>query len=266
MSRLNSALRITRDSEQAQIKANQELRELQVTLEQRVAERTAAAESARTEAENARKDLEVQFWLATGQMQLMDAVRGEQTILELADNVIAHLCRYINAQAGALFLLEEMKLKLIGAYAYTTSPGFDGAFALGEGLVGQVAVDGKLIYQDVPSDSLVISTGLAEFKPRQIAAAPFYMNGKVVGVLELATISEFTANHLEFWKRVSETLGAAFHTIQTRQAMAELLAESQKQAEELQAQEEELRAANEELQAQAENLKAVRALAQKDDA
>jgi transcriptional regulator with GAF, ATPase, and Fis domain len=132
--------------------------------------------------------------------------------------------------------------------------------------VGQAAVDGKALYTDVPSDTLIISTGLTDIKPRQIAAAPFFMNGKVVGVLELVTLSEFTESHLELWSRISETLGAAFHTVQTRQRLAELLAASQQQAEELQAQEEELRAANEELQAQSENLKVVRELkAQKDE-
>jgi hypothetical protein len=258
MSRLNSALDISRDSEQAQIKANQELRELQVTLEQRVTERTAAAESARTEAETARNDLEVQFWLASGQTQLADVMRGEQTIPQLAGNIISHVCRYTGAQAGALFLLEGNKLKLAGSYAYTARPGFDGVFEMGEGLVGQAAADRKVVSMNVPSDGLVISTGLAEVTPRQIAAAPFSINNQVVGVLELATLTEFNKNHFELWKRISETLGAAFHTIQTRQKLAELLMESQQQAEELQAQEEELRAANEELHAQAENLKAAR--------
>jgi transcriptional regulator with GAF, ATPase, and Fis domain len=127
---------------------------------------------------------------------------------------------------------------------------------LGEGLAGQAAASGKVMYQSVPSDALVISTGLVDLKPRQIAAAPFLMNGKVVGVLELATLAEFTENHLELWERISETLGAAFRTVQTRERLADLLMNSQQQAEELQAQEEELRAANEELQAQAERLSA----------
>jgi cell division protein FtsB len=93
------------------------------------------------------------------------------------------------------------------------------------------------------------------------------MNEKVIGVIELATLNDFTENHLKLWERISETLGAAFHTAQTRQRLAELLVESRQQAEELQAQEEELRAANEELEAQAENLRAVRELkARKDEA
>jgi methyl-accepting chemotaxis protein len=226
-------------------------------LEKRVVERTSSAENARVAAESARKNIETQVWLATGQTQLADVLRGEQTLSQLAENVITQVCQYTGAQAGALFVLNEKTLTLVGRYAYTDRPGFAGSFQLGEGLVGQAAADGKVMYVDViPSDTLVISTGLADMKPRQLAAAPFYMNGNVVGVMELATLSAFTRNHLELWDRISETIGSAFHTVQTRQRLARLLMESQAQSEELQAQEEELRAANEELQAQAENLKA----------
>jgi GAF domain-containing protein len=253
---------------------NQVIEAERATLEQRVLDRTAAAESARAaaeisakEAESARKDLELQVWLATGQTQLMDVMRGEMTIAQLAENVLSHLCTYTNAHAGVLFLLEEDKLTLAGGYVYSARPGFNGIIELGEGLVGQAAREGRVIYENVPSDILVISTGLAEITPRQIAAAPFYMNEKVIGVIELATLNDFTENHLKLWERISETLGAAFHTAQTRQRLAELLVESRQQAEELQAQEEELRAANEELEAQAENLRAVRELkARKDEA
>jgi HAMP domain-containing protein len=231
------------------------LQETLAGLEQRVAERTAVAEHARAEAESARNGLEAQVWLANGQTRLMDVMRSEQTISQLAENVLYHLCRYMGVHAGALFLLNSNTLTLAGTYAYTARPGFEGSFALGEGLVGQAAADGKVIYEQVPSDTLIISTGLADIKPRQIAAVPFYMNEKVIGVLELATLSEFTPIHLELWQRITETLGSAFHTVQTRQKLAELLMASQRQAEELQVQEEELRTANEELQAQAESLR-----------
>jgi GAF domain-containing protein len=214
-----------------------------------------ALERRRTEKEavDLRKNIEAQSWIATGQAQLADVMRGEQTISQLAENVLSYLCRYTDTQAGALFLLEGKTLTLAGAYAYFARPDFNGVIALGEGLVGQAAANGKVLYQSVPSDALILSTGLVDMLPRQIAAAPFYMNEKVVGVLELATLSEFTENHLELWNRISETLGNAFHVVQTRQRLAELLTASQQQAEELQAQEEELRAANEELHAQAES-------------
>jgi cell division protein FtsB len=248
--------------------ANQQLHAMQENLEQLVNERTAAAESARLmaetsrlAAESARNGLENQVWLATGQTRLADATRGELDISQMAGNVVSHLCQYMGAQAGALFLLREETLKLEGSYAFAERPGFDGKIQFGEGLVGQAARDGIAVFlEDIPSDALIISTGLMDVKPRQIIAAPFYANGEVVGVVELVTLAAFTQFHFDLLDRVSEGIGVAFRTAQTRQRLAELLMASQQQAEELQAQEEELRAANEELQAQSENLKAVREL------
>jgi hypothetical protein len=246
--------------------ANQQLHAIQDNLEQLVSERTTSAESARSmaetsrlAAESARNSLEGQIWLATGQTQLADATRGELDISQMAGNVVSQLCQYLGAQAGALFLLKEKTLTLAGRYAFSERPGFDGKFQLGEGLVGQAAKDGRMSFlEDIPPDSLIISTGLVDVKPRQILAVPFFANGEVVGVLELAALSAFTQIHFELLDHISESIGVAFRTAQTRQRLAELLMASQQQAEELQAQEEELRAANEELQAQSENLRAVR--------
>jgi transcriptional regulator with GAF, ATPase, and Fis domain len=82
--------------------------------------------------------------------------------------------------------------------------------------------------------------------------APVETDGQVFGVLELATLNQFSAEHEAFLQRVSESIAIAFRTTQTRVQINGLLAQSQQQAEELQAQEEELRAANEELHIQAE--------------
>lgn len=244
--------------------ANLQLQTIQNDLEQIVRERTslaetarAQAEAARQEAESARQDMEAQIWLATGQTQLAEVMRGEQGIEALAENVISQICRYIGAHAGALYLLHGKTLTLEGHYALVERPGFDGKFQIGEGLVGQAVADGKVIYwNDIPTDAVLISTGLVDITPRQVAAAPFYANGEVVGALELATLSKFTETHLELWNRISESVGVAFRTVQTRQKLTDLLQETQQQAEELQAQEEELRSINEELQAQAESLAA----------
>ena len=235
-------------------------------LEQRVEQRTAVAETARAEAEiasaeakSASKNLETQMWLATGQTQLEDAMRGELGVSQLAENVISQLCQYMGAQAGALFLSNGKTLTLAGRYAFTKRPGFEDKFQLGEGLVGQAAMDGEVFHlKDIPSETLVISTGLADVKPREVIAFPFHANGEVVGIVELATLSAFTQAHFGLLKRLSESIGVAFRTAETRNRLAELLIESQSQSEELQAQEEELRAANEELHAQAENLRNVR--------
>ena len=246
--------------------ANRELELGHTNLENQIRERTQAAETSRAEAEQARaaaeaarSGLEAQVWLATGQTQLADAMRGEQETSKLARNVISQLCGCLAAQAGALYLLENKTLTLAGTFAFTERPGLNDTIQLGQGLVGQAALEEKMLDTKViPPDTMLITTGLVSIMPRQVIAFPFHANGQVVGVVELATLSSFTRDHLTLLRRTSENIGIAFLTERTRERLADLLLETQQQAEELQAQEEELRAANEELQAQAENLKASR--------
>ena len=84
-----------------------------------------AAEAAKNEAEKARKDAEAanrslaaQMWQTTGQALLNDKMRGEQDVPTLASNVIQQLCKYLDAQVGALYVREDDVLKLAGTYAY----------------------------------------------------------------------------------------------------------------------------------------------------
>lgn len=241
--------------------ANQELRELSADLERRVQSRTNAAERARAEAEKARREaesarnaLEEQMWFTSGQAALAEKIRGDQPVEQLGENIITLVTEYLGAQSGALYLLEKKSLRLIGSHAFQPRAGFDGTVETGEGWVGQAVLDRTPRLIPFPQDSMLISSGLLDLRPRQLLVAPFGEGGKVHGVLELATLAEFSPKDIHFLNQIGETISIAFRTARAHRDLADLLLKTQLQAEELQAQEEELRAANEELQAQAETL------------
>ncbi|HEX2556964.1 MAG TPA: GAF domain-containing protein [Nitrososphaera sp.] len=253
---LTSNLTKARSNQQDLTLANQELQSIRASLELQVQERTTAVESARKEAVAAQQMAETQTWLVTGQAQLAEKMRGDLNVTVLANNIVGHLCRYIGAQAGALFLVQGETLHLTGRYAYTERAGAKTIIPLGEGLVGQAALDNQqLILYQIPEDALLIASSLGESAPRQVLVSALEIAGRVIGVLELATLNQFTTEHQAFISLSSESIAIAFQTAQTRERMAVLLLESQRQAEELQVQEEELRSANEELRARAENMR-----------
>jgi GAF domain-containing protein len=196
---------------------NQELWSIRESLERQVSERTRAAESARMEAESARREAELQAWVTRGQAQLAEQMRGDLDIPTLANNITAHLSRYIGAQCGALFLFSGDVLKLTGRYAYTIHDGLKSEFRTGEGLVGEAARAREVIRVDeIPADAPLISSALGESIPRQILAAPLEWNGQVFGVVEFATLDQFTLVHENFLARVSESAAIALRTAQTR--------------------------------------------------
>ncbi len=253
--RMRGSLLRLRRNEKALRDINSELEQARNSLEEQVAERTQRAEMARAAAETAQKATETQIWLIAGQARLAEQMRGEQDLPTLAHSVIRQLCQYLNVPVGALYGEEAEKLVLWGSYAYIHRKHLSNTFRLGEGLVGQAALEKQPIFLDVPDDYVVVRSGLGETPPRHIMALPFLYMNQVVGVIELATLSAFTPEQLQFLETVGESIAIAFHTAQTRGQVNVLLSQTQVQAEELQIQGEELRAANEELEAQTESLR-----------
>jgi len=62
------------------------------------------------------------------------------------------------------------------------------SFAVGEGLIGQVAASGKpMCVTDVPRDYVRIASGIGAHGPSALLLSPAVAVGTVVGVIELAT-------------------------------------------------------------------------------
>jgi Skp family chaperone for outer membrane proteins len=247
---------IERDRLRELAAANRELRAIQNTLEERVAERTALSEAARQEAETARKALENEIWLTSGQVVVNEALRGQQSFAELANRAIQAICHYLNAPVGMLFVWQEEKMQLAGSYAYApTADQPSTSFSLGQGLLGQMALDRQPLYlKQVPPGYLNVISGLGETLPRQLVIWPLQYNDELAGAIEIGLMNSLTAQQEQFFRHAAESLAAALQTALARARIDELLMKTQAQAEELQTREEELRAINDELQAQSETL------------
>ncbi|KJU86825.1 signal transduction four helix bundle sensory module [Candidatus Magnetobacterium bavaricum] len=196
-------------------------------------------------------------WKKTGISLLNDKMRGEQDVTILAQNIIGLLTKYLNAQAGAIYLVDGDKtLRLTATYAYTKRKGLSNSFTFGEGLVGQAALEGQcILITDAPDDYIKITSGLGESAPVNILVMPFLCEGRVMGVIEIGSLGRFTDTQVELIETVSQGIGIAFSVAQARDRMTDLLATTQAQSEELQVQQEELRASNEALSKQTRALK-----------
>ncbi|MFZ6028691.1 MAG: response regulator [Chloroflexota bacterium] len=235
------------ESEKARQKAEIALSEVDY------ARRKAEAEQANAQAANER--LAAQIWLTNGQALLNERMRGEQDINVLGRNVIQQLCEYMGADSGALYVKNDDLLNLAGSYA--TPGSIATTVKVGEGLLGEAALSQKMIQRTrLSGKQPLINLGLIQAPLQAIVLLPFLYEGEVIGVIELGSFGEFSAQQIEFLDKALESVAVAFTTAQARKRVNELYAQTRQQATDLQAQEEELRATNEELEAQTESLRA----------
>jgi len=210
------------------------------------------------ELKRSREDREEQSWLNTQHTELHEAMRGEPDADVLAISVLNHLARTLNIQVGALYVPDEKsELRIIGSYAFRENDAASIRFRVGEGLVGQAALEKRIIsVENVPQEYLRVSSSLGTLSPRNIIVAPLFHEGFLVGILEMGAFTPLDPLKIRFLEEARDDIAIALYSAENREQMRQLLAQTRKQANHLQMQQEELRQTNEELEQQARALRA----------
>jgi CheY-like chemotaxis protein/signal transduction histidine kinase len=127
--------------------------------------------------------------------------------------------------------------------------------ALGEGLIGQCAAEKRrMLITDMPQHVVPIRSGLFHAVPRNIIVLPVLFEDRVKAVIELASLSTFTASHLAFLEQLTASIGIVLNSIEATMQTEGLLKQSQQLAIELQTQQKELQQTNEQLAQKAQQL------------
>jgi signal transduction histidine kinase/DNA-binding response OmpR family regulator/CHASE3 domain sensor protein len=194
-------------------------------------------------------------WLQTGIARLNEQMVGETDMKVLLNKVITHIAEYSESVVGALYLADPITGSLNLGGGYALAEGARDSMRPGDGIAGQVALDGKRkLLTDIQPGDWVVSLSSGELKPRAIAAFPILFENKVKGVIEVGTLERYSNRAREFFSSIGEGIGMAIHSIESRLRLQELLEETQAQSEELQSQHSELEGLNLELEVQAEKL------------
>jgi CheY-like chemotaxis protein/signal transduction histidine kinase/HAMP domain-containing protein len=194
-----------------------------------------------------------QDWLKTNLAKFSRMMQGQKDLESVSRLIMSELTPLVSAHHGAFFIMDGeaqqgASLKLIASYAYRARKHIANRFALGEGLVGQAALEKEpILLQNVPDDYIQITSGLGEAPPRNIIVLPILFEGEVKAVIELASFLPFSQIHQTFLDQLAESSGVVLNMIQANMRTEELLEQSQKLTQELQSQSEELRRQQEEL-------------------
>ena len=223
--RLSENVQKVQQNEHAQRKANLELRELQTSLEQRVAERTGELGSAN--AKNERRA--AQFEAIAQVSRTISSTQDLNTLLPQITSVISRLFGFYHV---GIFLIDSK-----GEYAVLSAANSEGGqkmLARNHGLkVGEVGIVGHVTSTGNPRVALDTGADLVFFNnpdlphTRSEIALPFKVGGQVIGALDVQSkeSNAFAEEDISILSILSEQVGIAIQNSrqyeETRQALAE---------------------------------------------
>ncbi|MFJ4502552.1 HAMP domain-containing protein [Streptomyces sp. NPDC088864] len=216
-----------------------------------------------------------QDWLKGNLARISGLMQGRRDLDDVASLIMSELTPVVSAQHGAFFLATPVgetdalagegegayELRMRGSYGYSAGS-MPTSFRPGETLIGTAAEEKRTIQVDnVPPGYLKISSGLGEAPPAHVIVLPVLFEGKVLGVIELASFQPFTHIQRDFLNQLAEMIATSVNTISVNTTTEKLLEQSQELTEQLRDRSQELenrqkalQASNAELEEKAELL------------
>ena len=200
-----------------------------------------------------------QDWLKTNLARFTNMLQGQRDLVTVGRLMLSELAPLVEAQHGVIYQVEaddgEYALKLLSAYADSAVGGHAERLELGEGLIGQCALDARrILITEMPYEVVPITSGLFKAQPRHVIVLPVQFEGQVKAVIELASLGGFTDLQLAFLDQLTTSIGIVLNSIEATMQTEGLLKQSQQLATELQTQQRELQQTNEKLEQKAQQL------------
>jgi two-component system chemotaxis sensor kinase CheA len=201
-------------------------------------------------------------WLKSNVAELTALLTGERDVEGVARTFLSKAVPAAGACHAVFYAKEtddetreEPLLRLMASYAFKERKHLANSFRLGEGLIGQAALErSQILLTSVPSDYVTVRSGLGEAAPLNVLVLPIEFKGEVLAVVELASFQPFAPIQQAYLSEMASHLGIILDNVASGIRLARMLERSQAMTEELQAQSEELQSQQEELRAMNEEL------------
>ena len=188
-----------------------------------------------------------QDFLKTNLARFSRMMQGQKSLESVARLIMSEVTPLVGGH-HAVFYVSTLEagargpvLQLLSSYAYQERKSVANRFALGEGLVGQCALEKKsIVLTNVPGDYIQISSGLGAAPPLSVIVMPVLFEGEIMAVIEIASFAPFSEIHRTFLAQLTESVGVVLNMIQANTRTEELLEQSQNLTQELQSQSQEL--------------------------
>ncbi|WP_411867342.1 PAS domain S-box protein [Vulcanococcus limneticus] len=206
--------------------------------------------------------VEGQRWLKAQQASIAAQLQGSTSFVELARAFFTAVAPLLGVGHGAFYIYEEEQqlLRLLHGYALRERKQLRQHLQLGEGLVGQCALERQpILLSDPPADYVRIGSSLGEAVPKVLAVYPLLRKERLLAVVELAAFRPLGEQEQALLAEVLPILAMNLEIIERSSRTARLLERSQKQAEAMERQAGTLKEQAEALEQQQQALRATEA-------
>lgn len=178
-----------------------------------------------------------QSWIRNGIAELNEALAGENTIVSTSSKAITYIGNYLNAGVGAIYTYnkEDEILTQSASYAFVQREELSNKFALGEGTVGQVALQKSPIQlKNIKRTSSIITTGTTSEAPINTYTFPLIYQDELYGVVEIGSHLLFDEKAAEFFELANNVIATSIATAVQNEKVKLLLEKTQQNNFEIQ--------------------------------
>ncbi len=199
-----------------------------------------------------------QDWLKTNLAKFTSMLQGQRDLATVGRLLLSELTPLVNAQLGVIYQFdsdEKQHMRLLAAYGDDGANGHPFRVRIGEGLIGQCAADKRrMLITELPENTVPIGSALFKVRPRNVIVLAVLFENQVKAVIELSSVSAFTALQIMFLEQLTDSIGIVLNSIEATMQTEGLLKQSQQLATELQTQQTELQQTNDQLEQKAQQL------------
>lgn len=132
---------------------------------------------------------------------------------KLLEELLPNIIDVTKSHWGVFYILNPItnKLEIKASRGLSKNVYREFDINIGEGLVGQAALDHKIkIIKDIPSDTVyALRTFLGNIKPKSIMAVPILFQGNMMGILLLSSIYNYREEQIDIIKVIRYYFGVA---------------------------------------------------------
>jgi len=205
---------------------------------------------------------EVQSWIKGETAATAEKLQTAEDFVAFAALLFERVAASVDMHYGALYRLNNVtqRVERVGGFALPQDAGAAASFALGQGLVGQCAKDGRPIFFESGLEAaLETAAGVGRLPLRHLAIYPIASMGTVHGVIELGLASPLDTRRRDLLDALLPSVAMNMEILVSALETKKLLEQTQIQAETLAASETQLLARKEELQSVLNEVEAVKA-------